>query len=811
MGTSFVFLVLIFALGISVADKPTRPPELKDTNQNNDLKVYEGAKARLRCTVKGHPRPWIIWTKNNQSVSPKLEPRYKINRNALVIDKVHRNDTAVFSCYAWNKHGNVSTTFTLTVITEEEEEPVEQSYAISKCNKKEEGPPSWKPSKENSRWIARPARAPVELKCQACGNPIPNITWYKNNLYIDSSVKEGKYQVDGYKLKMTDLTTEDNGNYTCVIQNKHGKLLWMYMLEVIDRKVQKPDVEGPVNTTAYVGENIKLHCKVKSDIQAHIQWVKHYQINGTYRKPDGTPYVHVIQQSTYNMTNPEILEILNVSKSDRGWYTCLVSNFAGRRFGSAWLTVEDERPDLHGNDSLINMRRAQEEPRSTKKEYTIIAVVSVFCVVFLIVIILLIFVCRRKYNSRGKYGCVKRVIVLKANEIYYPDKASLEGQPLVIPQVRIENSSRRRRLSSDLTCMFEYDLPLDSKWEFNREKLTLGKPLGEGAFGLVMRAEAMGLKPSPLTSTVVAVKMLKEDATDRELTDLMTEMEMMKLIGSHKNIINLLGCCSQNGPLYVVVEYAPHGNLRDFLRARRPPSSGYEKPNLDGDDRALTEKDLICFAYQIARGMEYLASRQCIHRDLAARNVLVAEDHVLKIADFGLTRNITNVDYYRKTGDGRLPVKWMAPEALFDRKYTSKSDVWSYGILLWEIFTLGGNPYPSVPVERLFELLREGHRMEKPPYASMEMYDMMSECWAHNPSHRPSFSMLVKELDKILTVRAREFQEYLDLEPVESSRSSDCRTSDSQYSSMSRSSSSVDESEITSTSSSGNDSETDCV
>ncbi|XP_069139287.1 fibroblast growth factor receptor-like 1 [Argopecten irradians] len=171
------------------------PPELEDANKTNDLKVYEGDKARLRCTVKGHPRPWIRWTRNNQSVSPKLEPRYKFNRNALVIDKVHRNDSAVFSCYAWNRHGNVSTSFSLTVITEEEEEPAEQSYAFSKCNKKEEGAPSWKPSKENSRWIARPARAPVELKCQACGNPIPNITWYKNNLYIDSSVKEGKVKV----------------------------------------------------------------------------------------------------------------------------------------------------------------------------------------------------------------------------------------------------------------------------------------------------------------------------------------------------------------------------------------------------------------------------------------------------------------------------------------------------------------------------------------------------------------------------------------------------------------------------------------
>ena len=179
-------------------------------------------------------------------------------------------------------------------------------------------------------------------------------------------------------------------------------------------------------------------------------------------------------------------------------------------------------------------------------------------------------------------------------------------------------------------------------------------------------------------------------------------------IGKHINIINLVGCLTRTH-LSVVVEYAPYGNLRDFLHEHRPPSSGYEEPIITTDDpitRPLTYKDLVSFAYQVSKGMEYLSSKRCVHRDLAARNVLVGDNWVLKIADFGLTRNLQSVDYYRKTSDGRLPVKWMAPEALFDRMYTTKSDVWSYGILLWEIFTLGGNPYPSVPVEQLFDLLK---------------------------------------------------------------------------------------------------------
>jgi len=202
--------------------------------------------------------------------------------------------------------------------------------------------------------------------------------------------------------------------------------------------------------------------------------------------------------------------------------------------------------------------------------------------------------------------------------------------------------------------------------------------------------------------------MLKEGHTDPEMIDLVSEMDMMKVIGRHINIINLLGVCTQDGPLYVIVEYADHGNLRDFLRKHRP-TSGYERPN--GEKPPLSEKQLISFARQIARGMEYLGSKKCIHRDLAARNVLVSDGLILKIADFGLARDIHSNDYYRKLGDGRLPVKWMAPEALFHRKYTIQSDVWSFGILLWEMMTLGGTPYPSVPsIEKLFQLLREGHR-----------------------------------------------------------------------------------------------------
>ncbi|TWW78159.1 Fibroblast growth factor receptor 2 [Takifugu flavidus] len=286
------------------------------------------------------------------------------------------------------------------------------------------------------------------------------------------------------------------------------------------------------------------------------------------------------------------------------------------------------------------------------------------------------------------------------------------------PLVRITT----RRSSAHDEPIPEYDLPEDPRWEFTRDRLTLGKPLGEGCFGQVVMAEALGVdKDKPKEAVTVAVKMLKDDATEKELSDLVSEMEMMKMIGKHKNIINLLGACTQDGPLYVIVEYASKGNLREYLRARRPPGMEYSYDIARVSDEQLTFKDLVSCTYQVARGMEYLASQKCIHRDLAARNVLVTESNIMKIADFGLARDVHNIDYYKKTTNGRLPVKWMAPEALFDRVYTHQSDVWSFGVLMWEIFTLGGSPYPGIPVEELFKLLKEGHRMDKPGNCTNEL------------------------------------------------------------------------------------------
>lgn len=741
------------------------PPVFKKDNEKTVYEVMPGETVRLRCAVSGQPRPFLAWYHGESEVTPARDNVRQV-RHMLVIQNAQPRDAGRYLCKASNGYGEAWKNFTVLVEVASGDQARGPDNILHTRNASAVTVPSigetedlterLEPptlAKVNPQLVVQPAGSTLVLPCIVKSNPPANITWLKND-QPPTRLLGKKITYRKHKLSMNDVMVSDAGNYTCIAVNSLGNVSYTYTVEIKERIPLRPIFyeNSFENQTVYVGQQVRFECRFISDLQPHVSWLRHYSVNGSWFQDDDetTPYVSVVQSANESI-DPRILVIENVTLDDEGWYTCLVGNSVGISNKSVYLSVEPLPQPEKSSFTLTLLKHPWMLALAT--------VLGVSAVVGVVTILIcrsaMLSLQQKKLDLAQKQHMVVRKKVILERQI--SDSGHYEDSSIA-PLVKIDH--QRGFLPSELNTVCEYELPLDPNWEFPRERLILGKPLGEGAFGQVVKAEAYGLgdKEGP---TIVAVKMLKDGHTDSEMANLVSEMEVMKTIGKHINIINLLGCCTQDGPLHVVVEYAAHGNLRDFLRTHRP-SSGYEQAiGADLKPKTLTHKDLVSFAYQVARGMEYLASKKCIHRDLAARNVLVVENNVMKIADFGLARDLHNIDYYKKKSDGRLPVKWMAPEALFDRVYTTQSDVWSYGILLWEIMTLGGTPYPSVPIEKLFQLLRDGHRMEKPQGCSLEVYVIMRECWNQSPYQRPTFTELVEDLDRILTFATD--QEYLDL------------------------------------------------
>ncbi|XP_031831632.1 tyrosine kinase receptor Cad96Ca [Nomia melanderi] len=274
----------------------------------------------------------------------------------------------------------------------------------------------------------------------------------------------------------------------------------------------------------------------------------------------------------------------------------------------------------------------------------------------------------------------------------------------------------------------------EDKWEFPRHRLKVFNILGEGCFGQVWKCEALDIDGTSGT-TIVAVKTLKENAMERERLDLAQELRVMKNLDPHPNVVRLLGCCTEREPMFVILEYVSGGKLQSFLRASR------EERNHGGP--GLTSRDLTGFVYQIAKGMEYLASKGIIHRDLAARNILIDENRACKVADFGFARDVAANQIYERKSEGRLPIRWMAPESLYDNIFSVKSDIWSFGVLIWEIVTLGSTPYPGLAAAEVMRRIKEGYRLDRPEHCKRELYNIMYYCWDKDPACRPSFGELV--------------------------------------------------------------------
>ncbi|XP_041873234.1 proto-oncogene tyrosine-protein kinase ROS [Corvus kubaryi] len=363
---------------------------------------------------------------------------------------------------------------------------------------------------------------------------------------------------------------------------------------------------------------------------------------------------------------------------------------------------------------------------------TIIAIASVIGVVVLCLAVIMLF--GFAWKRRLKSG-----------------KRALPGQIVFIKEDK--ELARLREMAETVglanACYAVRTLPSQAEIEslpaFPRDKLNLHKLLGSGAFGEVYEGTAVDILADGSGESKVAVKTLKKGATDHEKSEFLKEAHLMSKF-DHPHILKLLGVCLLNEPQYLILELMEGGDLLGYLRGAR-------KKKLQSPLLRVT--DLLDICLDVCKGCVYLEKMHFIHRDLAARNCLVSEkeyessSRIVKIGDFGLARDIYKNDYYRKRGEGLLPVRWMAPESLIDGVFTSHSDVWAFGVLVWETLTLGQQPYPGFSNTEVVHHVRSGGRLESPNNCPGDLCDLMTRCWSQEPHNRPTFSYIHDKLQEI--------------------------------------------------------------
>ncbi|XP_072814400.1 tyrosine-protein kinase Fer isoform X1 [Vicugna pacos] len=338
------------------------------------------------------------------------------------------------------------------------------------------------------------------------------------------------------------------------------------------------------------------------------------------------------------------------------------------------------------------------------------------------------FLVRESHGKPGEYvlsvfsdGQRRHFIIQFVNNLYRFEGTGFSN----IPQLIDHHYTTKQVITKKSGVVLLNPIPKDKKWVLNHEDVILGELIGKGNFGEVFKGT---LKDK----TAVAVKTCKEDLPQELKIKFLQEAKILKQY-DHPNIVKLIGVCTQRQPIYIIMELVPGGDFLSFLRKKK-------------DEIKL--KQLVKFSLDAASGMAYLESKNCIHRDLAARNCLVGENNVLKISDFGMSRQ-EDGGVYSSSGLKQIPIKWTAPEALNYGRYSSESDVWSFGILLWETFSLGVCPYPGMTNQQAREQVERGYRMSAPQHCPEDIFKIMMKCWDYKPENRPKFTELQKELTGI--------------------------------------------------------------
>ncbi|XP_056909690.1 platelet-derived growth factor receptor beta-like [Takifugu flavidus] len=690
--------------------------------------LKQGEVLTVNCTVKDTEMVYFFWDfPRKQEIEPLTEFLPNRIRSFVNISKATVADSGVYACTVQEtmKGQTVMENITVTVLG--------QGYVYL-----------W-PSGETN--VSSLLHHTVEFSIEVDAHPAPTVRWTRDNQTVDkdtTSVTTTRLTGSRYMstLKLVRVRMDQTGNYAATAYNEDAEEEVVFHLEI--------KAPPKITSLSEISNKVML-CVSEGAPPPSVTWYSchnsHRCINMTdsWRRVPSAPEGVAVRENVTKLENKGVTQVHSVltlqSLSSLSAVRCEATNSAGRR-------ARDLRIQTTSLYSQVAVLAA-------------VLVLVFITVVFLIVLILL-------WRKKPRYEVRWKVI----------ESVSPDGQ--------------------QYTYLDPTHLPYNSTWEVPRDNISLGPVLGSGAFGRVVEANVSGLLHSHST-TKVAIKMVKSNSG--AVQSLMSELKVLVHLGPHLNIVNLLGACTRGGPVYLITEFCRHGDLVSYLERNRhtflqrdkqkksdadggymdmnkeesveyvtmtklsyadiepavyetpyTPADQQEAMLLLSDSPLLTLHDLLSFSFQVAQAMDFLSSRNCLHRDLAARNVLVCEGKLVKVCDFGLARDLTKDQDYVAKGTSFLPVKWMSPESIFQNIYSCQSDVWSYGILLWEIFSLGGSPYPDVPLtQEFYSALKRGYRMNRPEHAPQSIFDLMKQCWEEKPQSRPTFSSLVVSVGNMLT------------------------------------------------------------